>query len=102
MLAKETAAAKERLKLRERTTRRAARQQQEEMTEPCVKALGVLVAESVQQGNRPVSHEVLPLPIPFPEHEHVESERLRSLSRAVRSRVVRRVGWQGLGQRWGA
>ena len=78
-----------------RTTRRAARRRQEEMTEPCEKGLGVLLTESVQQGNRPVSRELIPLPVPFPENEHVESEHLRSLSRAVRSRVVRRVGWQG-------
>ena len=31
----------------------------------------------------------------FPENEVVKSERLRGLSRAVRSRVKRRVGWQG-------
>ena len=60
------------------------------MTEPGEKGLGVLLAESVQQGSRPVSRELLLLPIPFPENEHVESERLRSLSRAVRSRVVGR------------
>ena len=65
------------------------------MTEPCGKGLGVLLAESVQQGNRSVSRELLPLPLPFLENEHVESEHLRCLSRAVRSRVVRRVGWQG-------
>ena len=52
------------------------------MTESGEKGLGVLLAESVQQGNRPVSRELVPLPIPFPENEHVESERLRSLSRA--------------------
>ena len=56
-------------------------------------------AESVQQGIRPVSCELLPLPIPFPENEHVDSERLRS-SRAVRSRVMRRVGWQGWTNDW--
>ena len=65
------------------------------MTKPCKKGLGVLLVESVQQGNRPVSRDLLPLPVPFPENEHVESGRPRSLSRAVRSRVVRRVGWQG-------
>ena len=58
------------------------------MTEPGEKELGALLAESVQQGNRAVSRELLPLPILFPENEHVESERLRS-------RVMRRVGWQG-------
>ena len=65
------------------------------MTKPCEKGLGVPLAESFQQGNRPVSRELLPLPVAFPENEHVESEHLRSLSCAVRSRVVRRVGWQG-------
>ena len=65
------------------------------MTEPGGQGLGVLLAESVQQGTRAVSRELLPLPLPFPENEHVESEYLRSLSRAARSRVVRRVGWQG-------
>ena len=35
------------------------------------------------------------MPIPYPENEEVESERLRGLSRAVRSRVKRRVGWPG-------
>ena len=71
VLAKETAAAKERRKLSEERS------------------------GAPQQGNRLVSHKLLPLPIPFPENEHVESEWLRSLSRAVRSRVVRRVDWQG-------
>ena len=42
------------------------------MTEPDGNRLGVLLAESVQQGNRPVSRELLPLPLPFPEIEHVE------------------------------
>ena len=41
------------------------------MTEPGGKGLGVLLAESVQQGNRPVSRELLSLPLPFPENEHV-------------------------------
>ena len=68
---------------------------QEGMTEPGEKGLGVPLAESVQQGNRLVSRELLPLLVPFPENEHVESEHLRSLSRAVRSRVVRRLGCQG-------
>ena len=44
-----------------RTNRRAARRQQEEMTEPGEKELGALLAESGQQGIRPVS---LPLQIP--------------------------------------
>ena len=82
-------------KAKRRTIRRAARRRQEEMTVPGEKGVGVLLAESVQQGTRPASRELLPLPIPFPENEHVESERLRSLRRAVRSRVKRRVGWQG-------
>ena len=49
------------------------------MTVPGEKELGVLLADSVQQGNRPVSRELLPLPIPFPESEDVESKRLRVL-----------------------
>ena len=54
VLAKETAAAKERRKLREeRSGARPAGQ--EEMTEPGGKGLDVLLAESVQQGNRPVT-----------------------------------------------
>ena len=65
------------------------------MTEPGEKGVGAFLAESVQQVNRPVSRELLPLPILFRGNEHVESERLHSLSRAVRSRVMRRVGWQG-------
>ena len=65
------------------------------MTEPGEKGVGVLLAESVQQVERPVSRELLPLPIPFPENEVVESERMRCLSRAVRLRVKRRVDWQG-------
>ena len=65
------------------------------MTEPGEKGVGVLLAESVQQVERPVSRELLPLPIPFPENEVVESERIRGLSRAVRLRVKRRVDWQG-------
>ena len=77
------------------TNRRAARRRQEEMTEPGEKGLGGLLAESVQQVARPFSRELLPLPIPFPENEEVESEQMRGLSRAVRSRVKRRVGWQG-------
>ena len=47
------------------------------------------------QSGRLVSRELLPLQIHLPENEEVESERLRGLSRAVRSRVKRRVGWQG-------
>ena len=43
-----------------------------------------------------MSGELLPLPILFPDNEVVKSERIRGLSRAVRSRVKRRVGWQGL------
>ena len=39
--------------------------------------------------------ELLPLPIPFPKDEVEKSERVRGLSRSVRSRVKRRVGWQG-------
>ena len=38
---------------------------------------------------------MLPLPILFPENDVVESERIRGLGRAVRSRAKRRVGWQG-------
>ena len=38
--------------------------------------------------------KLLPLPIPFSDSEVVESERLRELSRSVRSRVKRRLGWQ--------
>ena len=59
VLEKEAAAASR------KTIRRAARRRQEEMTEPCEEGLGVLLAESVQQGNRPVSRELLPLPIPI-------------------------------------
>ena len=65
------------------------------MTVPGEKRVGVLLAESVQKVERPVSRELLPLPIPFPENEVDESERMRGLSRSVRSRVKRRVGWQG-------
>ena len=65
------------------------------MTEPGEKGVGVLLAESVQQVERPVSRELLPLPIPFPENEVVESERIRGLSRTVRLRVKRRVDRQG-------
>ena len=65
------------------------------MTEPGEEGVGVVLAESVQKVERPVSGELLPLPVPFPENEVVESERIRGLSRAVRSRVKRRVGWQG-------
>ena len=72
------------------------------MTEPDEKGMGVLLAESVQQGNRPVSCELLPLPVPFTENEHVESELLRNLSRAVRSRVNETHGLARLGQRCGA
>ena len=42
-----------------------------------------------------MSRELLPLPIPFPGNEVVKSERMRGLSRSARSRVKRRVGWQG-------
>ena len=69
---------------------RIASRRQEEMTE-----LAGSGRASFQQGNRPVSRELLPPPLPFPENEHVESEHLRSLSRAGRSRVVRRLGCQG-------
>ena len=65
------------------------------MTEPGEEVVGVFLAEAVQKVARPVARELLPLPIPFPEKEVVESERIRGLSRAVRSRVKRRVGWQG-------
>ena len=70
------------------------------MTGPCGKGLGVLLAESVQQGNR-LTRELLPQPLAFPENEHVESEHLRCLSRAVRSRR-KTGGLARLGQRWGA
>ena len=43
--------------------RRAARRRPEEMTEPCGKEVGVLLAEAVHKVERPVSHELLPLPI---------------------------------------
>ena len=65
------------------------------MIVPGEKGVGVLLAESLQKVERPVARELLPLPIPFPENEVVKSERIRGLSRAVRSRVKRRVGWQG-------
>ena len=65
------------------------------MTEPGEEVAGVLLAESVQTVERPLSRELLPLPIPFAENEVEESERMRGQSRAVRSRVKRRVGWQG-------
>ena len=52
------------------------------MTEPDEKGVRVLLAESVQQVERLVSRELLPLPFPFPENEVVESERTRGLSRA--------------------
>ena len=65
------------------------------MTVPGEKGVGVLLAESAQKVERPVSRELLPLPIPSPENEVVKSERMRGLSRSVRSRVNRRVGWQG-------
>ena len=67
------------------------------MTVPGEKGVGVLLAESVQKVESPVSRELLPLPIPFLENEVVKSERICGLSRAVRSRVKRRVGWQGWG-----
>ena len=78
-----------------RTDRRAARWRPEEMTVPGEKGVGVLLAESVQKVERPVSRELPPLPIPFLENEVVESKRMRGLSRPVRSRVERCVGWQG-------
>ena len=72
------------------------------MTEPCGKGLGVLLAESVQQGNRPVSRELLPLPLPFLENEHVESEHL-ALSQSCCEVACRKTGGLArLGQRWGA
>ena len=95
VVAKETAAAKERRKLCEERSGAPPAGGKKKLTEPCGKGLGVLLAESVQQGNRPVSRELLPQPLAFPENEHVESEHLRCLSRAVRSRVVRRVGGRG-------
>ena len=86
------------------TIRRAARRRLEEMTVPGENAVGVLLAESVQKVERSVSRELLPLPIPLPENEEVESERLRGLSRAMRSRVKRHEarGLARLGQRWGS
>ena len=65
VLAKETAAAKERRKLARR---------RQEMTEPSEEGLDVLLPYSVQRG--------------------CQTYRVRCLSRAVRSRVKRRVGWQ--------
>ena len=55
----------------------------------------MLLAETVQKVERPVTRELLPLPISLPENEVLESERIRGLSRVVRSCVKRRVGWQG-------
>ena len=66
---------------------------------PGEKEVGVLLAESVQKVGRLVSRELLPLPIPYPENDVVRSERIRGLSRAVRSRVKRRVGWTNAGVR---
>ena len=45
-----------------------------------------------QKVERPVSRELLTLQIPFLEKEVVESERIRGLSRAMRSRVKRCMG----------
>ena len=64
------------------------------MTQPSEEGVGILLADSVQRGVRPVSRELLPLPIPFQVNEVVESEQLRGLCRAVKSRVKRRAGWQ--------
>ena len=64
------------------------------MTGPGEKGVGGLLTNSAQQVLRPDSRELLPSPIPFTDNEKAESERLRGLSRAVRSRVSRRVGWQ--------
>ena len=74
-----------------RTDRRVARRRPEGTTVPGEKGVGVLLATSVQEVERPVSRELLPLPIPFRENEVAESERIRGLSRAVRSLA----GWQG-------
>ena len=57
------------------------------MTELGEEEVGVLLVEAVQKVARLVARELLPLPIPFPENEVVESERIRGLSRAVRSRA---------------
>ena len=43
------------------------------MTEPGEKGVGVLLAESVQKVERPVSRVLLPLPILFLENEVVDS-----------------------------
>ena len=91
-LAIETAAAKGRQNLREERTRRAARRRQEEMTKPDEKGVRVLLADSVQQVERLVSRELLPLPFPFPENALGESERTRGLSRAE-------VAWANAGVR---
>ena len=95
VLAMDTAAGKERRKLREERAGAPPSGGPGEMTEPGEKGVGVLLAESVQKVERPVSRELFPLPIPFPGNEVVKSERIRGLSGAVRSRVKRRVGWQG-------
>ena len=65
------------------------------MTVPGEEELDVLFADSVQQVARPVSRELLLLPILFPKTRTWKVSRLRGLSRAVRSRVKRRVGRQG-------
>ena len=72
------------------------------MTEPAEKGVGVLLAESVQQVERPVSRELLPLPIPFPGNEVVESERIRGLSRGREVACQEARGLARLGERKGA
>ena len=82
-----------------RSFRRAARRRPEGTTEPGEKGVGVLLATSVQEVERPVSPELLPLPISFLVNEVAESERISGLSRAVRSSVKRRAGWANAGVR---
>ena len=90
VLTVEMVAARQRQSPREKRTGAPPRQRPEEMTEP-----------GVQKAERPVPCELLPLPTTFPENEVVESERIRGLSRAVRSRVKRRVGLASMNEIFG-
>ena len=65
------------------------------MTEPGEKGWASLSLNQSSRSKDLFHVNCSPLPIPFPENEVVDSEHIRGLSRAVRSHVKRRVGWQG-------
>ena len=67
------------------------------MTEPGEKGWASLSLNQSSRSKGLFHVKCSPLPIPFPENEVVDSEQIRGLSRAVRSRVRAGQGWANAG-----